>query len=72
MQQTDADDPAVDDLRRVGTVGVIPPERKAPNGLQVLVEGMVSRARRGAITGKVTSCRPESPCTRSSPTGESR
>jgi endopeptidase La len=41
MQQTDADDPAIDDLRRVGTVGVIRQMSRAPNGLQVLVEGLV-------------------------------
>jgi endopeptidase La len=40
MQQTDADDPSIDDLRRVGTVGVIRQMSKAPNGLQVLVEGL--------------------------------
>ena len=44
MQQTEADDPAVDDLRRIGTVGVIRQMSKAPNGLQVLVEGMSASA----------------------------
>ena len=44
MQQTDADEPAVDDLRRVGTVGVIRQMSKSTGGLQVLVEGL-SRVR---------------------------
>jgi endopeptidase La len=40
MQQNEADDPVVEDLRRVGTVAVIRQMAKGPQGLQVLVEGL--------------------------------
>ncbi len=66
MQQTEADDPAVDDLRRVGTVGVIRQMSKAPNGLQVLVEGIVrvrveSYHREGDVLQASIALHPESP-----------
>jgi ATP-dependent Lon protease len=44
MQQNDSDEPALDDLHRVGTVAVIRQMAKAPGGMRVLVEGLV-RAR---------------------------
>src|SRR5688572_17016309 len=44
MQQTDAEEPTLDDLHRVGTIGVIRQMAKSPNGMRVLVEGIV-RAR---------------------------
>ena len=44
LQKGDADEPAPDDLHRVGTVAVIRQMAKAPNGMRVLVEG-ISRAR---------------------------
>ncbi|HEY0873752.1 MAG TPA: endopeptidase La [Vicinamibacterales bacterium] len=40
LQKTDVDDPAPDDLHRVGTVGVIRQMAKAQNGMRVLVEGI--------------------------------
>ena len=43
-QQTDVDEPTLEDLHRVGTVGVIRQMAKAPGGMRVLVEGLV-RAR---------------------------
>jgi ATP-dependent Lon protease len=44
MQQNDSDEPALEDLHRIGTVAVIRQMAKAPNGMRVLVEGIV-RAR---------------------------
>ena len=44
LQKNDAEEPAPDDLHRVGTVGVIRQMAKAPSGMRVLVEGIV-RAR---------------------------
>jgi ATP-dependent Lon protease len=43
-QHNDAEDPAPDDLHRIGTVGVIRQMAKSPGGMRVLVEGIV-RAR---------------------------
>src|SRR5688572_10379346 len=44
MQKNDAEEPTLDDLHRVGTVGVIRQMAKSPGGMRVLVEGLV-RAR---------------------------
>src|ERR671919_2481118 len=44
MQQNETDEPMLDDLHRVGTVGVIRQMAKAPGGMRVFVEGIV-RAR---------------------------
>ena len=44
MQQTDADDPGLEDLHRVGTVAIIRQMAKGQTGIRVLVEGIV-RAR---------------------------
>jgi ATP-dependent Lon protease len=44
MQENDSDEPALEDLHRVGTIAVIRQMAKAPNGMRVLVEGIV-RAR---------------------------
>ena len=44
MQKTDADEPTIDDLHRVGTVAAIRQMAKAQTGMRVLVEGIV-RAR---------------------------
>jgi ATP-dependent Lon protease len=44
LQRSDADEPAPDDLYRIGTVAVIRQMAKAQNGMRVLVEG-VARAR---------------------------
>ena len=44
MQRTETDDPGPDDLHRIGTVAVIRQMAKSPNGMRVLVEGIV-RAR---------------------------
>src|SRR5262245_30684839 len=44
MQKNDVEEPTLDDLHRVGTVGVIRQMAKAPGGMRVLVEGIV-RAR---------------------------
>jgi ATP-dependent Lon protease len=44
MQKNEAEEPTLDDLHRVGTVGVIRQMAKSPGGMRVLVEGLV-RAR---------------------------
>jgi ATP-dependent Lon protease len=44
LQKDEADEPAPDDLHRIGTVAVIRQMAKAPTGMRVLVEGIV-RAR---------------------------
>jgi ATP-dependent Lon protease len=44
LQKTEADDPAADDLHRIGTVAIIRQMAKGPAGMRVLVEG-VARAR---------------------------
>jgi ATP-dependent Lon protease len=44
LQQGEAEEPAADDLHRVGTVAIIRQMAKAPTGMRVLVEGIV-RAR---------------------------
>ena len=44
LQKTEADEPAADDLHRVGTVAIIRQMAKAPTGMRVLVEG-VARVR---------------------------
>src|SRR5688572_16935585 len=41
LQKSDAEEPAADDLYRVGTVAVIRQMSKAPTGMRVLVEGIV-------------------------------
>ncbi len=49
MQDTDVDDPGPDQLRRVGTVGIIRQMAKTPSGLNIVVEG-VARVRADVIT----------------------
>jgi ATP-dependent Lon protease len=44
LQKTDADDPGLDDLHRVGTVAIVRQMAKGQTGMRVLVEGVV-RAR---------------------------
>src|SRR5215212_2187945 len=41
MQQTDTDEPTLEDLHRVGTIAIIRQMAKAPTGMRVLVEGLV-------------------------------
>ena len=44
MQENEAEEPTLDDLHRIGTIGVIRQMAKSPGGMRVLVEGIV-RAR---------------------------
>jgi ATP-dependent Lon protease len=44
LQTTEADDPTVSDLYKVGTVAILRQMAKSPNGMRVLVEG-IARAR---------------------------
>ena len=41
LQKNDADEPGPDDLNRVGTVAIVRQMAKAPNGMRVLVEGII-------------------------------
>src|SRR3989475_4023288 len=56
LQESDTDDPAPDDLRRVGTVGIIRQMAKTANGINIIVEG-VARARADVITRNGTTMR---------------
>ncbi|HEV8318015.1 MAG TPA: endopeptidase La [Vicinamibacterales bacterium] len=58
LQESDTDDPSPDDLRRVGTVGIIRQMAKTANGINIIVEG-VARARASAITRTGTTMRAE-------------
>src|SRR4029450_12551983 len=51
MQKNEAEEPTLDDLHRVGTVGVIRQMAKSPGGMRVLVEGLV-RARAGSLSNE--------------------
>ena len=56
MQKSEVEEPTLDDLHRVGTVGVIRQMAKSPAGMRVLVEGLVRgraeflRSERGVLT----------------------
>jgi endopeptidase La len=56
LQENDRDDPAPEDLRRIGTVGVIRQMAKMGGGINIIVEG-VARVRAEAITRTGTSMR---------------
>ena len=56
LQKGEKDDPYPEDLHRVGTVGVIRQMAKAPNGINVIVEGMV-RVRVDDLTRTGTTMR---------------
>ena len=56
LQNTDADDPAPEDLRRIGTVAVIRQMAKSGSGVNIIVEG-VARVRADTITREGTSMR---------------
>src|SRR5919109_2357134 len=56
LQGNDTDDPSPDDLRRVGTVGIIRQMAKTAGGINVIVEG-VARVRADVITRTGTSMR---------------
>ena len=56
LQENDSDDPAPEDLRRVGTVGIIRQMAKMGAGINIIVEG-VARVRADLITRTGTSMR---------------
>jgi endopeptidase La len=56
LQENDVDDPAPDDLRRIGTVGVIRQMAKVGGGINIIIEG-IARARATAITRAGTTMR---------------
>jgi endopeptidase La len=49
LQEGDAEDPTAEQMKRIGTVGVIRQMARNPNGLHVIVEG-IARVRADAIT----------------------
>src|SRR5687768_13524628 len=56
LQENDEDDPGPEDLRRVGTVGVIRQMAKVGGGINVIIEG-IARVRADVITRTGTSMR---------------
>jgi endopeptidase La len=56
LQENDEDDPGPEDLRRVGTVGVIRQMAKIGGGINIIIEG-IARVRADVITRTGTSMR---------------
>ena len=56
LQENDHDDPAPEDLRRVGTVGIVRQMAKMGGGINIIVEG-IARVRADVITRTGTSMR---------------
>jgi len=56
LQHSDADDPAPEDVLRVGTVGIVRQMAKAQAGINIIVEG-IARARADNISRTGTSMR---------------
>ncbi len=56
LQENDVDDPGPDDLRKIGTVGVIRQMAKVGNGINIIIEGL-ARARAETITRTDTTMR---------------
>ena len=59
LQESEDDDPKPDDLRRVGTVGIIRQMAKVGCGINIIIEG-VARVKADAITrtaASMKSCR---------------
>jgi len=56
LQENDEDDPGPEDVRRVGTVGVIRQMAKVGGGINILIEG-IARVRADVITRTGTSMR---------------
>ena len=56
LQENDNDDPAPEDLRRMGTVGIIRQMAKVGGGINIIIEG-IARVRADVITRTGTSMR---------------
>src|SRR5215216_5595645 len=56
LQENDEDDPKPEDLRRIGTVGIIRQMQRVSGGINIILEG-VARARADVITRAGTSLR---------------
>jgi endopeptidase La len=56
LQDNDQDDPGPDDLRKVGTVGIIRQMAKAASGINIIIEGL-ARVRLDSVTRTGTSMR---------------
>ena len=56
LQENDEDDPGPDDVRRVGTVGIVRQMQKVGGGINIILEG-VARVRADVVTRTGTSMR---------------
>ncbi len=56
LQENDSDDPAPEDLRKIGTVGIIRQMAKVGGGINIIIEG-IARVRADVITRTGTSMR---------------
>jgi len=56
LQHSDADDPTPDDVRRVGTVGIVRQMAKVSGGVNIIIEG-IARVRADVVTRAGTSMR---------------
>src|SRR5688500_11160006 len=56
LQENDEEDPGPDDVRRVGTVGIVRQMAKVPGGINIIIEG-VARVRADVVTRTGTSMR---------------
>ena len=56
LQENEADDPGTEDVRKIGTVGVVRQMAKVGNGINIIVEGL-ARVRADVITRTGTSMR---------------
>jgi endopeptidase La len=56
LQETDVEDPTPEDVRRVGTVGVVRQMAKAGGGINIIIEG-IARVRADVVTRTGTSMR---------------
>jgi ATP-dependent Lon protease len=56
LQENDEEDPGPDDVRRVGTIGIVRQMAKVPNGINIIIEG-VARVRADVVTRTGTSMR---------------
>ena len=56
LQENDEDDPGPDDVRRIGTVGIVRQMQKVGGGINIILEG-VARVRADVVTRTGTSMR---------------
>src|SRR4029079_15426863 len=56
LQENDEDDPGPEDVRKIGTVGIVRQMARAGGGLNIIIEG-VARVRAGVVTRHRTALR---------------